>query len=307
MSSKVKVSIIIPVYNTAKYLEQCLNSVVSQTLKDIEIICVDDGSTDNSSTILNTYAENDNRIKIITQLNKGQSAARNRGIIEASGEYVGFVDSDDYVHTQMYEKLYANASSFDSTITMCSINIHNEKTNKVSQNDPYMTLDLFPEKFENCTFSFKDTKNFLFRICVTPWNKIYKTKFLKSNNIFFPENINFEDNVFFYESFMQADKVSLIKEPLIFYRRESETSYTFGSDESKKLDFFKVFDKINNFLIANGLYHHFQDYFEAHKQKTLIYWYKKLTQENVITTFSQEFKKIYGACPESFYENITNK
>ena len=102
-----KVSVIIPVFNTEKYLTKCLDSVCNQTLSDIEIICVDDCSTDNSLNILKEYASKDNRIKLIEfKENKGAAVARNTGIIEAKGEYVGFIDSDDYVDLDFYEKLY---------------------------------------------------------------------------------------------------------------------------------------------------------------------------------------------------------
>ena len=100
-----KVSIVVPVYNTEKYLEKCLKSLISQTLKDIEIICVNDGSTDKSSEILQKFADSDTRIKIITQSNQKQGVARNRGMEVALGEYIGFVDSDDWVHLDFFEKL----------------------------------------------------------------------------------------------------------------------------------------------------------------------------------------------------------
>lgn len=101
-----KVSIIIPIYNTEKYIKDCLDSVVNQTLDDIEIICINDGSTDNSLKLINDYAKRDKRIKVINQENKGQGTARNIGIKESKGEYIGFVDFDDYIDLKMYEKLF---------------------------------------------------------------------------------------------------------------------------------------------------------------------------------------------------------
>ena len=106
-----KISVIIPVYNTAKFLRQCLDSVVTQTLHDIEIICIDDGSTDASLDILNEYAENDSRITILTQQNKGAGAARNAGMRAAHGEYIHFLDSDDMISPGAYKVLYETASA----------------------------------------------------------------------------------------------------------------------------------------------------------------------------------------------------
>ena len=100
-----KISVIIPVYNSEKFLKKCLDSIINQTLNDIEIICIDDGSTDKSLRILNNFADKDNRITIINQKNSGPSAARNKGIENAKGEYIGFVDSDDWIDLDFYEKL----------------------------------------------------------------------------------------------------------------------------------------------------------------------------------------------------------
>ena len=112
----IKVSIIVPVYNTAQYLRRCLDSIISQTLEDIEIICVNDGSTDNSLDILQLYASKDKRIKIINKENEGLVSARKAGVSEAVGEYIGFVDSDDWIEKEMYGTLYCAASRDDADI-----------------------------------------------------------------------------------------------------------------------------------------------------------------------------------------------
>lgn len=119
--SVMKVSIIVPVYNTEAYLERCLKSLVNQTLKDIEIICIDDGSKDNSVAILKKYSQLDKRIKIIEQENLGVSVARNNGLKLATGEYIGFVDSNDWIDLDFYEKLYNAAKKYDADISACGI------------------------------------------------------------------------------------------------------------------------------------------------------------------------------------------
>lgn len=116
-----KVSIIVPVYNVEKYLKRCLDSLVNQTLKDIEIICVNDGSTDGSLAILNEYVRNDDRIVVINQENSGQSVARNRGIDVAKGEYIGFVDSDDWVCEDYFERLHNSAIQNNAEIAVGGI------------------------------------------------------------------------------------------------------------------------------------------------------------------------------------------
>ncbi|MBR4316077.1 MAG: glycosyltransferase, partial [Alphaproteobacteria bacterium] len=114
-----KISIIVPVYNVQKYLDKCLKSIISQTLTDIEIILVDDGSTDSSGLICDKYAKKDKRIKVVHQKNARQGAARNAGIKLATGDYIGFVDSDDYITSDMFEKLYKKAYIYDADIVMC--------------------------------------------------------------------------------------------------------------------------------------------------------------------------------------------
>lgn len=119
----VKVSIIVPFFNTEKYIEKCLNSLVNQTLSDIEIICVNDGSTDNSMITVRRFALKDSRIKIIEQQNLKQGAARNNGMKIAQGEYIGFVDSDDWVDLDYFERLYNAAKKYDSDIALRCFNL----------------------------------------------------------------------------------------------------------------------------------------------------------------------------------------
>ena len=276
------VSVIIPVYNNEMYLKQCLDSLINQTLRNIEIICVNDGSTDTSMNILKEYSLRDSRIILINQKNQGQSAARNAGINAAKGEYIGFLDSDDWTESTMFEKLYNNAKQFDSDIAMCSITMFDESTENYNSHDSYMTLDLFPSSFENRVFRPQETFDFIFRICVTPWNKIYKTKFLKRNNVKFVEGLNFEDTVFCVETLLNADRLSIIKQPLVFYRKNSITSYSHSSKhDEKKLDFFKIFKLEEKIIKEKGLWKQLKKYYYFHKNKELKYWLSKIKNKKI--------------------------
>ena len=190
----MKVSIIIPVYNAEKYLERALSSLINQTLSDIEIICVNDGSTDSSLEILERFSNRDGRIVVITQPNSGQSSARNLGLKLAKGEYIGFLDADDWVEPDCFEKLYSKANGSD--ISICSIKVCSKGEEKTD--DSYLSLRVFPKNLDYRTFTHVDCADFLFRICVTPWNKIYRREFLEIFSIKFVEGVNFEDNIFFY-------------------------------------------------------------------------------------------------------------
>ena len=143
-----KVSIIIPVYNVEEYLERCLNSVFKQTLKDIEIICVNDGSSDKSREILAKYEEISN-FKVIDQINSGLSVARNTGLLAAKGEYVGFLDSDDFIDSEFYEKLYTTAVDYNADIACGNIIRENNKKKSVliNYNDIKFSYDI-KEKFK---------------------------------------------------------------------------------------------------------------------------------------------------------------
>ncbi len=283
----MKVSIIVPVYNAEKYLKDALDSLVNQTLKDIEIICVNDGSTDNSLEILKSYAQKDERVKIISQANRGQSSARNAGLKIAKGEYIGFLDADDWVERFAFEDLYSNATNTD--ISICAITSHSKGIKNTK--DPYLSAEIFPKSFEQKTFTAEDCKDFLFRISVTPVNKIYKREFLKQNNIIFKEGVIFEDNIFFLETFIHANSIKLSKKNLYNYRIDNTTSCTHGRNDLKKLDIFSVIKEQERIFKASKYYN--KEMFELHKKSTLYYWYKKITNPNVKFLYWLKMIKIY--------------
>ena len=153
-----KISVIIPVYNVEKYLKKCLDSICNQTLQDIEIICVDDGSSDSSLEILRQYEAKDSRVKVLTQSNQKQGAARNNGISIAKGEYLGFIDSDDWIDLDYYEQLYNSAKTFDCDIAIADyIRIGNGTTKKRLHIKDEVIVTDFAQKVNDCCnpFSFR--------------------------------------------------------------------------------------------------------------------------------------------------------
>ncbi len=190
-------SIIIPVYNSEKYLKECLTSVSNQTLKDIEIICVNDGSKDNSLKILEEFGAQDSRFRIINQENQGQGYARNAGLEAAKGDYVGFIDSDDYISPDFYEKLY----SYKSDIVLTT-------KRQYLENGKFRTKD----------FKVKDKNSLIMKNC-NIYNKIYRKDFLIKNNIKFYGKTNpAEDNYFSVQAILKADSIKIINEGTYFYR-----------------------------------------------------------------------------------------
>ena len=252
----IKVSIIIPVYNVENFLAKCLESVVNQTLKEIEIICVNDGSTDDSSKILGEYAEKDKRIIIINKINAGLGAARNTGMEYASGEYIGFVDSDDWVNTEMYKKLYENGKLYNSDIVMCPMLHVNEGVEELNRDPSYYNLECFKENFDNCVFSPEQTKDFILNIAVNAINKIYRTEFIKSIDAKFPEGLLFEDVPFFYQTYLNAKNVSLIRDPL-YIARVNRTGSITSKVNKRHFDIIKI----QNLMIKNFSSHpNFEEY-----------------------------------------------
>lgn len=220
----IKVSVIIPCYNVAEYLPRCIESVITQTLKDIEIICIDDMSTDDTLNILKKYAKKDNRIHIINhKKNLGVAVARNDGMDAANGEYIGFIDPDDYIDTDFYEKLYNKAKKTNADIVkagVISVNMNNYHISKNTFNQLY--------KFTN---SF--------------WSAIYKHDFLKKYNIHFPAHIRTsQDSVFLTQSCINTNNIEFVNNTFYhyFYQRP-------GSLDSKFLSRAKAESKYNAFLM----------------------------------------------------------
>ena len=237
--TEVKISIIVPVNDVEGYLRSCLDTLINQSFKDIEIICIDDGSKDNSLNILKEYSASDSRIKILSEPErKGQAYARNVGLKIAKGEYIGFVDGDDWVELDMFEKLYQSASSYDTDITMCATHLHNEYTQKSSHNIPYYNLSNFSGEFDNRAFSPEETKDFILDLNVAIWNKIYKKDFLQKIKASFKEGYIYEDLPFFYETYLKAKKVSIVRDFLYFYRsnRIGSTMSNLGAKVLDRID-----------------------------------------------------------------------
>ena len=212
-----KISVIVPVYNVEKYLSDCLDSILKQTFTDIEIICVNDGSTDNSRKILEEYKNKDSRIRIVDKENGGLSSARNAGMKAATGEFYSFIDSDDWADITMLEKLYNNAVKNSSDIVICGVNQYDE-TNKQNIEGDYFTLKYFDKSFDDRVFSYEDTLSFTMNVCVMAWNKLYRKSFVDGLNAKFPEGLIFEDGPFFFSIYFKTKRVSIVRELLYNYR-----------------------------------------------------------------------------------------
>lgn len=222
-----KVSIVIPVYNVERYLRQCLDSVISQTLKDIEIICVNDGSTDSSLSILEEYAKRDERVCIIDKPNGGYGHSMNKGFDQAKGEYIGIIESDDYADPDMFEKLYACAKEHNLDVVKSGFYFYYSKNGEQSIPNPiashitssrtFCPIEAFRSKMEMVDF---------FNIKPTIWSAIYRKEFIRSNNIRFNETpgASYQDASFNFKVWVCAQRVRLMEECFLHYRQDNEAS-----------------------------------------------------------------------------------
>ena len=230
----VKVSVIVPIYNSEKYLKRCIDSLINQTLDDMEFILINDGSTDNSHSIIKSY--NDKRIKYFKRTNHGIGATRNFGIDKASGEFIGFLDSDDYVDHDMFFRMYNECIKNNLDIVVCDY-CKESSTNKevVNFNDFGIT-------------SLNDMPNLLLDINLAPWNKIYK-KSLFDKNTYYPINVKYEDTPFVALMLSKANRIGKINDPLYHYIVHSNSETTVV--DKRVYDIFKITDILLNDLGNN--------------------------------------------------------
>ena len=272
----MKVSIIVAAYNIEDYIKRCMYSIVNQTFKDIEIIVVNDGSTDNTLNIINDFAKNDARIKIIDKKNGGLIEARKSGLEIASGEYILFLDGDDWLHLEAIEKLYQEAKkdNFDIVLYNFYLAYDNNKLEEkssfeeiVKHEDDYLKLSLTGQIGANI------------------WAKFLKRKFLIDNNIEFVKNITYAEDVATTNLlFMYSPKVSTIDENLHYYYQR-ENSVTKVIDE-KVFDIPKALEFIKSNLEKQGLYEKYKEEFEYLCYKH-IYFYQIISSTNYIDIHRQ--------------------
>lgn len=242
----IKVSIIVPVYNTEECLHKTIQSIINQNINEIEIICINDGSTDNSAQIIQEYAKIDNRINYIFQENQGLSVARNNGIAIAKGEYIGFVDSDDWIDSDFYEKLYNSAKRHNADIACAGIQ-YEYMENKVSRT----ILKIKKEKLGESTRK----KYILASIpkCCYVWNKIYRAELFKQEeNLLFEPGVYFEDIEFTHKILHYSKKLVTTADSNYHYRCRAE-SIMYMKNAKRNIDSFNAHVKAIKFIQKKGI------------------------------------------------------
>lgn len=271
---RIKVSIVIPVCNVEKYLRECLNSVVNQTLKEIEIICVNDGSTDGSIAILEEYAKKDNRVKIIDKENAGYGHAMNIGMDMATGEYIGIVESDDYVDIHMYETLYRIVKDNDVDYAKCDFN----RFIDVNGEREFSYMRSAEKNYYNRVLDLRKEKR-IFKFNVQTWTGLYKREFIIKNLIRHNETpgASFQDNGFYYKTFCNATKIIFVDKAFYFYRFDNPSSSIHNKGKVNAI--IKEFDYILSYVKDRNLEEEYVQLYYWKRYRSFLYTLERIAEE----------------------------
>ncbi len=247
-----KVSVVVPIYNVEKYIKKCMDSLVNQTLQEIQIIFVNDGSTDESGEIAKEYASKyPNKIIYLEKENGGLSDARNFGMRYAEGEYIAFLDSDDYVENTMYEEMYNKALQENSDYVECDFLWEYPDKIKVDKRTPY-----------------NNKKEMLTNVRVVAWNKLIKREILEKNNISFPKGLRYEDIEFIYKLIPYLNKVSYVDKEFVHYVQRNNSIANVQNERTAEV--FTIFDNIIKYYQEKGFYEEYKEELEYSYSRILL-------------------------------------
>lgn len=287
-----KVSIIIPTYNVEMYLVECMESVIHQTLKDIEIICINDGSTDGSLEILKSYAQKDDRIVLVDKENGGYGIAMNIGLEKATGEYIGIVEPDDFVKLDMYEALYQIATDNDLDFVKADF-YRFKRTEEDDMNMVYNHLSKNAEDYNKVFNPSEETE--AIRYIMNTWSGIYKKEFIEKHHIRHNETpgASFQDNGFWFQTFIFATRAMIVDKPYYMNRRDNPNSSVHNREKVYCMNI--EYDHIRDILMEHP---------ELWERFKGMYWYKKYNnyigtirrigmeyRREFVERFSAEFKR----------------
>lgn len=284
--SKIKVSVIVPVFNKEKYLGDCLDSLINQTLEEIEVICVDDGSSDGSASILEEYSCNDSRIKVFRQENGGPGSARNKALKKAAGKYVLFVDADDWIEQDTAEALYLTAEKYGSEIVLFNATEYLPQENYRER--IYYTYDIYE------SFNFRDRMDIVMNNYLIVCTKLHKLSFIRENSLSFSESSLFEDVFFHIKSMVLAENVSYVNRIFYNYRRTENNTRQSNSIRSRESFFFlDVLRDVKSFLTEEGVFDILRENFYTFK----------LTETRNLFENNDEKESFYVLLKEDFTED----
>lgn len=269
-----KVTIIMPIYNTGKYIRRCLDSIMRQSYDNFELVIINDGSIDDSEEIINEYIHNYNgKIKYYYKENEGVAIARNYGLDNAEGDYITFIDSDDYVDENMIEKLVDKALSYDYDLTLCDLLYVYENKTIVGDSGIHEDLD-----------NKEQIKNNIINIIPAMCGKLIKKELF--NDLRFKENIYYEDVEIYFRMYPKIDKIGILNEGLYFYmQRDDSITYTYNE---KLYDIVNIWEDIIKYYQKNNIY---EIYKEELEYTVVRYYYATFIKRLAKTKDKKQFKK----------------
>lgn len=288
VKSEISVSVVVPVYNAEKYLFKCLTSLEKQTFRKIEIICINDGSTDHSEDIINSFVMRDRRFLLYNQKNRGAGAARNKGLLMARGEYIIFLDADDFFSPELIHEGYTRIREFESEICVIGSYQYDEKTGNILPCDYSLQIDNYPD----CRpFQVSNMEKNPFRCFVGwAWDKLYLRSFLLNNDLMFQELRTSNDMYFTYMSLFKASKITTLEKRCIYQRRNVAESLSMTRDKSWKC-FLYALQKMQNELKAMGLYEDNKINFANYALHSCLWNIQTLSDENAQKLLAELKKK----------------
>ena len=295
-----KLSIIIPVYNVEKYLPKCLESILKQPFKDLEVICVNDGSTDGSLDVLQKIKKNDDRVVIIDKKNEGSGIARNIGLSTAQGEYVYFIDSDDWLEDDVLARIIAKADELQTDILVFGgLSYYNGK----GQNGAYSKNKL-PKKYFGKVVSAKDIKKDIFKFPSTAWTKLYRRSFLIKNEIKFQNIRAGQDQLPFFHSMITTDRIAILPENIYCYQKNREGSVT-SVKKKKSFSPIYVFYGIEEMLEKTGMMEEYRNIFVNKYFSKATSWLGKFDKD-LKPQYFEEYSKLLKHAQEKYglYKNF---
>ncbi len=295
----VKVSVIVPIYNVESYLRECLDSILNQTLREIEVVCVNDGSTDSSLQILKEYQQKDERIVVIDKENGGYGMAVNIGIQNATGVYIGIVEPDDYIKADMYESLYKTVT--ENNLDLVKADFYRFKKDSVTGELllDYNKLDS-TERFYGKVICPSETPEVI-KLIMNTWSGIYRREFLEENHIRHNETpgASYQDNGFFWQTFMYAKRAMFLDKPYYMNRRDNPNSSVHNKDKVYSMN--REYDFIRDLFMQeenHELWKVFQSYYHYKRYHNYMFTLSRIGDEykkEYVTGISKEIKAAYDA------------
>ncbi len=285
-----KVSVIMPVYNASRFLNDSMNSILNQTLDELELICVDDGSTDDSLDILNSFKDNDPRVQVFSLKHQGGGNARNYGLEKITGEYLFCMDADDILDLNAFEDFYRIASEKElDFLVFKAINYGVEKDHYFETE--YQNMPRIYNKVKDNVFTYKDLGDLLFDFNVSPWCKFYNAEFIKSTNARFRENSKFHDNNFFWGIVFKAKRIYFINE--FYYTRKRYDQSLTASGDSGHSDMIDVTNDIIKIFKTQGRLENYKKELFNLKIIWITDRYNQVRKDNAKKEFFSKMKKDY--------------